>query len=88
MVDLKRLSEQELYALGKQIGELSQERPDIGHRIILGVRDGLHGWGIIQNLCDVLWALWRHGEFKAQSKNLKIPFASLSRATSGSGENK
>lgn len=87
MIDLENLTEEELYALGKKLGELSQDRPDVTHRIILGFRDGLRSWGIHENLGDVLWMLWRQGNHRV-STLLRIPFAGLNDSPSGSGQNK
>jgi len=87
MIDLESLTEDELYSLGKKLGELSQSRPDVVHRIILGFRDGLRSWGIFENLGDILWMLWRQGNHGI-SKSLRIPFAGLNDAPSGSGQNK
>lgn len=85
MINLDRLSEEELYELGLHFGKMAQSRPDIAHRVVVGFRDGLESWGVQENLGDICWALWRQGEFNCPKKNLSIPFASLQPRPSGVG---
>lgn len=59
------MSADELYALGRQIGDISTTRPDITHQVMVGLQDGMsqgpnptgYGFGeLLQCLCR--W--WRH----------------------------
>lgn len=88
MNDFEKLSEEELYELGIQLGKLSKTRPDIAYRIVLGFRDGLVSWGKIENLGDILWSLWRQGKHECVEGSLSIPFVPPQISPSGSGENK
>lgn len=59
--NLQDLSAEKLYELGRALGSVAKERPDITHRFLLGMRDGLNE---VQNGCgygfgDVFSFLWR-----------------------------
>lgn len=78
---------EELYQLGREIGELSQLRPDIVRRIMLGVRDGVNdtGSGISMGfVLEYLWRRWHHHIADTETPP-PIPFASLL-GPSGSGK--
>ena len=74
----------ELYNLGKEIARISQERPDIVHRLILGMKHDLDDQGRFPSLGNFLEELWRHGTYNV-SGNLRIPFESILQRESGLG---
>ncbi|MFZ2167808.1 MAG: hypothetical protein WAV50_02975 [Minisyncoccia bacterium] len=79
---------EELYSLGKEIAHLAEKRPDVVHRIILGMKHGLEedqNWLPSAQLGDLLWALWRHGMHDVP-ENMQIPFAPLNKVLSSSGD--
>lgn len=100
MINLEMLSAGELYELGKLIGETAKEEPDITHRILLGVRDGMTGL-VDENSSekpkpslfngygfgDVLWSLWGHWNHRMENAGTQppIPFVALN-APSGTGK--
>lgn len=83
MINFENLSAGELYEIGKQLGVLSQTRPDIAHRLILGYWDGLSSWGNNENLGSVLCVLQNQGMHHVPPGNLCIPFAPLKPAGAG-----
>lgn len=86
MIDLTKLTPEELYELGLQFAEISQTRPDITHRFFLGLDNGFRSWNSCIYLCDPLWALWRQGEFNLGGKDsFPIPFGAIGKVPSGSG---
>lgn len=59
-IDLQQMSAEDLLALGRQIGAIGIQRPDITHQIMVGLRNGMmlgpnpHGYGF----GDLLYGLW------------------------------
>ncbi len=82
-IDFSKLTTDELYEAGMELGKLSQTRPDIPHRLVIGLRDGLDGWGRQENFGEILWSLRRHGEYHCLKENLSIPFTNLTDRPSG-----
>lgn len=78
----EEMSPEDLYGLGKQIAELAKTRPDIVHRMFLGMHHGFQERRE-HSLGRVLEMLWRHGTYDVP-ESLKIPFEPLSSAPSGS----
>ncbi|QQR77640.1 MAG: hypothetical protein IPJ67_00615 [Candidatus Moraniibacteriota bacterium] len=77
-----------LYNLGRIIGEISMERPDITHRILVGIRDGMvdadsfsgYGFG------ELLEALERHWFSHVANQDIPPPIQFVrSNTLSGSG---
>ncbi len=81
-MDLSNMSPDQLYRLGEQIAEISKERPDISHRICLGMCHAFGDQGVFV-LGELLWTLWRHGTHIVP-ENLRIPFSPLAETPSGS----
>ena len=96
--DITHLNDETLYELGKTIGQISAERPDITHHILLGVLSGMvniesihisgprrpqYGWNISSTLEDLRWR-WRW-VLKKENASPPIPFE-LSRSPSGTGK--
>ncbi len=82
-INFSKLTAEELYAIAVELGQLSQTRPDITHRFIVGLRDGLDSWGGSVTFNDIYWSLWRHGEYHCLKENLSIPFTNLTARPSG-----
>jgi hypothetical protein len=62
MIDLNSLSGDELYNLGQAMGRIADSRPDIVHRLMIGVRDGLEDSTARPATTisgDTFWRLWR-----------------------------
>jgi len=87
---LSGLDEDTLYDIGRRIGEISENRPDITHRILVGIRDGMadakyfsgYGFG------ELLEALERHYWSSCsvdQDVAPSVPFVK-SNTLSGSGQ--
>lgn len=87
--ELEDLSAEELHQLGLKIGNKARNRPDITHRIAVGMRDGLETSGLEpQNFGDILWSLWRHW-YHTIVNNVKVhpPIAFITSAQpSGKGK--
>ncbi len=86
MTDFEALSGDELYELGLAFGELSKTRPDIAHKFLIGVRDGMdqsdnYGFG---EILSALWRRWHH-TIATPKTPPPILFTSLS-APSGNGK--
>ena len=45
--DLTMLSGKELSELGARLGKLAEERPDITHRVLLGLKQSMSGNGAV-----------------------------------------
>ncbi len=85
--NLDGLTSDELYELGKALGKIAESRPDVTHRFLIGMRDGLNE---LQNGCgygfgDIFWFLWRRAHH-VLSKTFPIPFVSLLDQPSGQGK--
>ena len=83
------LDGESLYDLGRIMGEISEERPDITHRILVGIRDGMvdaksfsgYGFG------ELLEALERHWSFCVDQQGTFPPIPLVkSNTLSGSGK--
>lgn len=78
-----------LYNLGRVIGEMSKRRPDITHRILVGIRDGMTDAGSFSGygFGELLEALERHWNCNLfdYDTDPPIPFVK-SRTISGSGQ--
>ncbi len=92
MTDTASLSSDELYDLGLEIGKMASSRPDIVHRILVGVRDGLENSDLPPATTingDVFWTLWRHWYYQIKQGNMQahpiVPFLSLAQP-SGTGK--
>jgi hypothetical protein len=86
---LRELDAASLYDLGRIIGEISRERPDITHRILVGIRDGMidarsfigYGFG------ELLEALERHWFSHVANQDTSPPIRFVrSNTLSGSGK--
>lgn len=83
------LDEGSLYDLGRAIGEISEKRPDITYRILVGVRDGMtdaksfSGYGFGE-LLEALERHWNCNLFDCDT-DPPIPFVKSS-TISGSGQ--
>ncbi len=78
-----------LYDLGRIIGEFSKERPDVTHRILVGIRDGMidaksfsgYGFG------ELLESLERHWCVRVAREDVYPPIPFVKSGTiSGSGK--
>ena len=82
------LNEDALYDLGRRIGEISRNRPDITHRVLVGVRDGMVDAGSFSGygFGELLEALERHWFSHLVDRSVipPIPFVK-SNTISGSG---
>lgn len=83
MFDFVSMSADDLHAFGEQLGKLSETRPDIAHRALLGFRDGLGSWSQTGNLGEVLELLYRQGKCGMSEESFKIPFAEVVKKPSG-----
>ena len=86
---INRISSAVLYRLGKKLGKHSKNRPDITHRFIIGIRDGMDEESVTNTygFGDLLWVLWRRWYHEIAGANTQppIPFTSPS-GTSGKGK--
>lgn len=88
---LCELDEVSLYNLGRIIGEISIERPDITHRILVGIRDGMidaksfsgYGFGDLLEPLENYW--YYHLQAGDRDNFPPIPFVK-SNTISGSGK--
>lgn len=83
MIDFENLTAAQLYKIGVQLGELTQSRPDIVYRLIIGTWDGLHSYGHTEDLGSFLNWLQNRGIHHVPLGNLRIPFAALKPAGAG-----
>ena len=68
---LSGLDEDTLYDIGRRIGEISENRPDITHRILVGVRDGMidansfsgYGFGALLETLELHWSFRLNCDF-------------------------
>ena len=81
MFDFNLLNGKELFEMGKRIGELAKERPDLAHRILFGIREGMeesigfrYGFG---DTCSALWRQWAYECAKDPHAAPPVPFADL-----------
>ena len=80
-LELDALTRKELFTLGRLIGEVAAQRPDITHSVLNGVRHGLVDAGIIPygtgELQEQLWWRWYHQLGHDLDEAPPLPFHTL-----------